>query len=476
MTRYIPRAANVGCSRCLRALRGADWALVRLERKMMKTARPILFAIASIALSQNALADTYKVATLGDGAYAPCINSGPGSFECVSLRDAITDANATGTDDRIMLESGVHQLMQVGYDDTNAAGDLDIGPAGGALTIQGSGPGTVIDASTLFNSPDRVIHVLPGAKVELLDFGVTNGQIWPAIYVPTVGGGILNEGSATIVRVEIYGNYVAGVNKQDGGGGIANAGSMALIRSVVYRNAVHGGSGGGVLTLPGADMVLDTTLLVDNVAEMGWGGGLSALGKTHVWNGSIDHNSAHWGGGGVYADNAGSDLNIDYSSITNNATTGWAIDGGGGLLADLPTTTVQLTNSTISSNTATSFGGGLRALNNAAVKLTHVSHINNVDPAGNGVDCWGQCVFSESIVDDQCASAVTAVGRNLDSGTTCGFSITAAPSLGVLASVGATDGHLPGPASPALGASSACPALDQSFAPRSIPCALGALE
>src|SRR5690348_2385454 len=74
----------------------------------------------------------------------------------LSLREAITAANANPGADTIVVPAGVYRLALPGADDANAAGDLDITDS---TVVQGAGAGnTVIDGQQL----DRVFDVLGG--------------------------------------------------------------------------------------------------------------------------------------------------------------------------------------------------------------------------------------------------------------------------------------------------------------------------
>lgn len=97
-----------------------------------------------------------------------------------SLREAIQTANTdTPVDscpaglgeDLIVLATGVYTLTLEGAsEDLNATGDLDIQAD---LILRGAGvDSTLLDGAQL----DRVLHVLPGAKVAISDLTITNGQ------------------------------------------------------------------------------------------------------------------------------------------------------------------------------------------------------------------------------------------------------------------------------------------------------------
>src|SRR5438270_445945 len=73
----------------------------------------------------------------------------------LSLREAISAANANPGADTIVVPAGVYRLALPGADDTNAGGDLDVT---GTTLVQGAGAGnTVLDGQRI----DRVFDV-PG--------------------------------------------------------------------------------------------------------------------------------------------------------------------------------------------------------------------------------------------------------------------------------------------------------------------------
>src|SRR5439155_7502643 len=72
----------------------------------------------------------------------------------VSLREAISLANATPGADTVRLPAGVFVQTLVGSDNTNAAGDFDVTDS---LTVTGTGPaGTIVKG----NHNDRLFDVL----------------------------------------------------------------------------------------------------------------------------------------------------------------------------------------------------------------------------------------------------------------------------------------------------------------------------
>ena len=157
----------------------------------------------------------------------------------LSLREAITQANAHPGTDTIVLPAGVYRLALTGADDTNAAGDLDVT---GSTVFQGAGAGTtIIDGQQL----DRVFDVRGTAPQ------------FDRCHVPGP------DRPQRPRRRRGRGWHPGGQRRPDGpglrhhrqpylrhGGGISNAvlqgtGNVTLVRSTVNRN-VAGGFGGGL--------------------------------------------------------------------------------------------------------------------------------------------------------------------------------------------------------------------------------------
>jgi len=233
----------------------------------------------------------------------------------LSLREAISQANAHTGPDTILLPAGVFRLTRGGADDTNAAGDLDVQ---GSTLFQGAGAGnTIIDGHAL----DRVFDVLGTAprsiNVTFEGLTVRNGV------ADDGGGGGIRVGNADLVVQDcaVTGNRTTGF-----GGGISNAalpetGNVSLVNSTIARNV--GGAGGSVAVL---------------AAPVNPASVLTVSGST------IRHNRANGGG-----------LSVTTATLSNSTVSGnSAALVGGGIEAD----TVTLTNCTVSGNTANNNVGG----------------------------------------------------------------------------------------------------------------------
>ena len=184
-------------------------------------------------LEERAVPATFTVTTTLD-----VVNPADGKL---SLREAITAANAHVGADTIVLPAGVYRLALTGADNNNAAGDLDVT---GSTLFQGAGAGTtIIDAQHI----DRVFDILgssPGSiNVTLQGLTLRNGLADDA------GGGGIRFGNANLV---VRDSVVTGNRTSGDGGGISNAGhggtgNVTLVNSTISRNVAF--EGGGLVVL-----------------------------------------------------------------------------------------------------------------------------------------------------------------------------------------------------------------------------------
>ena len=347
----------------------------------------------------------------------------PGDGLC-SLREAIAEVNAPGTaSDCGLADVGQANTITLGAQtytltikpsggDDNSTGDLDVAGSVSGLTISGTGPATVIDASGMSHPAtapgDRALSVAAGAGVTLSALTVTGGHA-PAGTSGTAGtpnggngsdgGGIDNQGSLTLDHVTVSDNHAGeggfgyfppqfgGTNTAGGnagaggrGGGIYNTGTVHATASTITGNfsgaggpgggpsgsgtagtGGTGGDGGGIYN-PGTATLNDSSLS-GNFAGAGGQGGSS-------------NSSAHGGagntggqGGGIYSSGT---LTVSGSYVSANAAGAGGKGGGsssgagnggnggsgGGIESIGLGATLTVTASAISTNAAGSGGNG----------------------------------------------------------------------------------------------------------------------
>ncbi|MFH2010388.1 MAG: choice-of-anchor Q domain-containing protein [bacterium] len=275
------------------------------HRRPPSRAVAVLFGLLlSTAVSTGSRAATITVSTENDE-----WNTGAGC----SLREAIEAANtdsafggctAGSGDDVISVPAGTYALTLAGAgEDANATGDLDLSSN---IELQGAGRTlTVLDGGDL----DRVLHILPGATVQLRGLTVRNGN------VAGDGGGILSLSVATLEDVAVHNNVATG-----NGGGIRATLSLTLLRCDIRgneaRDAGAAGGGGGIYAVS-TTLRIERSLLFDNLSAVSVGGGLLAVTSTvTLLNSTISGNSAAWHGGGIYS--SFSSLSISHCTIAWN--------------------------------------------------------------------------------------------------------------------------------------------------------------
>jgi CSLREA domain-containing protein len=296
-------------------------------------------------------------------------NAGTAGEQC-TLRAAVQEANASGTDDTITfaasLNGGVISLSTALPDIT---GNLNVtGPGPGSLTVQ---------RSTAPATPRFRILTVTGSAITLSLSGLTlsNGHTadGSASGNGEHGGAILVSfgNTLTLMNVAISGNSTGdgGTNALGGyGGGIFSNGNVTLQNCTINGNRTGnaagsngvGGAGGGIFSI--GTLIVTSSTINDNLT------GTGPLGSGN--------------GGGIFANVT---IIVANSTISNNKT-GTTQAGGGGIWAG---NTVTLSNSTISGNEANWYGGGL-ALSGSAT-LTNLTITNN--RAGN---LHGAGLFPES--------------------------------------------------------------------------------
>lgn len=252
-----------------------------------------------------------------------------------SLREAITQANATVEADEIVLPAGTYGISRSGRnEDVNRTGDFDIV---GSLTIRGAGVSrTVIDGRRL----DRVFQVHGTetlvAQVVLEDLTIRGGLTRSGF----VGAGILVEGDSDAFSSLSLVHVALKQNKSGGdGGALAIQNAMAVIdQSEISGNTAHR-DGGGVWSPDGGLMLMDSTVS-GNLAHRN-GGGL-ASGDVILVNATLSGNRAFQAGGGLFATRS---LAAEHVTVTANHA-----GRGGGIFSKAPA--AELRNSIVAQNRA----------------------------------------------------------------------------------------------------------------------------
>ncbi|MDX6637428.1 MAG: hypothetical protein QOJ01_939 [Solirubrobacterales bacterium] len=338
-----------------------------------------LLAFAAAFTAAPALAATIKVNTTADEY---------GSGTACSLREAISAAESDAAfggctagsgPDTIQLQGGKTYIRELPgpADNTNATGDYDVA---GEMTIAVKGKGQAkIDAGGM----DRVLQILPGAKLTASHLTLTNGDVAPA-----------QPGSDT------------------SGGGISDAGILKLSKSTIVKNKTLGNNnctcGGGLSVLNGTAK-LDKVKILKNTADNIGGGIAFTGGKLDVNRTTIDKNTSTSGGGGVYlgGDVGANTAAFRNSTISRNTDTDTGPNGGGGgvFVANFTNSTFTFTNSTFAGNSANGYGGAIFVYQAGGINLSYSTVTGNTanadaDATGHGGGlAGGDITAGNSIVD-----------------------------------------------------------------------------
>jgi hypothetical protein len=184
----------------------------------------------------------FTVTATGDAAAAP------GTLRTV-LASAVSQPGA-----RIVFNSA-----------TFPTGTVTLG--GTEITIPSAGS-VFIDASNLSgpvtisgNNLSRIFSIPATATLAMHSLRMINGL---ATVGRQEGGGVLNQGSATIMACTLSGNRAANGGTSNGGGGIFNAGVMMLASSTLSGNQAghntNGGASGGGIRNDGSLTIVSSTL------------------------------------------------------------------------------------------------------------------------------------------------------------------------------------------------------------------------
>ena len=394
-----------------------------------------LSAVLSLVLAQVVYGATYTVTNTND--------TGPDS-----LRQAILSANASALSDVITFSETVTGTIHLGAALPDLQGSLTIdGPTARQLTV-----------ARASNAPlFRLFTIAAPASVVISDLTISNG-------VAAEGGGILNRGVLSLVRVAVVANQ-ANNSFGEGGGGLLNYGTLSLDTCVVRTNRSFN-LGGGIRNVDGT-LLLQDTIISENIGSAAgglgnYGGSVTMAGCTVAANFSFD------GGGGIL-NYFGTNriVNCTISGNTSRSTT-----GGAGILASYGAVFVQF--STITSNFATlnGRGGGIRKEVSAHAFVANSIIAGNT--ATSGLDMFG-------VIDSGDHNLVGNAGGVTIRGETAHNIYDVNPLLLPLGNYGGpTPTHLLRNGSPAIDAANLAfaPAVDQrSFArPSGASPDIGAVE
>jgi len=250
-----------------------------------------------------------------------------------TLRAAILQANSNPDADTISFAPGVNGTISLNSALPALSTDIFLnGPGAASLTVSAANTTT----------PYRVFEVSAGANTTIAGLTIQGGR------VQEDGGGILNNGSLTLVQSTVQ--ECVG----DGGGGVRNNGTMAIYASTIQNNHANFFEGGGGIYNTGT-LAITISTINGNVATAGMGttqgAGIYNSGTLSVTNSTISGNQVVGSGGGLY--NAGAVWVIS-STITDNKAEAFRGTAGlgGGIFNQDDSGVLALNSSIVSANTA----------------------------------------------------------------------------------------------------------------------------
>ena len=378
-----------------------------------------------------------------------------------SLVAAINAANSSnGTVD---LAGGCTYVL-TSANNTPSEGPNGLPVISGNVTINGHGASILRSGSAVFRIFD-VIGTLNLNNVNVLNGFINGGG--------TGGGGIYNQGSG---HVNVFGGTLGGnsgnanVAMGTGGGAILSSGALT-VNDVTFLNNVAQ-EGAGIMTSGGTLSVVNSTFVNGTATNFGGGALVTVAGAANqTISGTTVIGNSGPGGGAIDNDlpqssPAGTRLLVDRSTFIDNS----AGPNGGGAVVNFGLMTI--TESTFWRNTASSGGADIHTFccasftPPAANTTISQSIVANPGSATN-------CTTGNSVTGG--TATMTDGGYNLDSGTSCGFTINAVnnadPLLGRLQwNGGPTQTLVPDASSPAVNriptGQANCPGSDQRGAPR----------
>ena len=295
--------------------------------------------------------------------------------------------------------------------------------------------GGSFDGTVTFNCGGAATITVTSTKTISTDTTIDGGSL-----ITISGGNSVSVFSVnTGVTFTVQNLTIANGNSTSYGGGIANNGTLTVTNSTFSGNSASGLGGGiangginddGSIMSGGTVMVTNSTFTGNSASVSPGGGGAigNLFGTLTVTNSIFSGNSVASGGGGI-SGNVGTVTIID-STFSGNS----AGKSGGGISSDATdgATTLTVTNSTFFGNSGGKNGGGGIAIHGGALTVTTNSTFSgNSASSGGGIynDTEGTLIVTNTIIANStsggnCSGAVTDGGRNIDDGTTCGFTGT----------------------------------------------------
>ena len=210
--------------------------------------------------SQSNLVEQVVIACAEDPIVTSTADDGPGS-----LREAIAQVCSGDTITFDIAGAGPHTITLT-TGELVVAKDVTIkNNSGESITVSGGGV-------------SRVFNINPATLAAIIGLTISGGSA-------TSGGGILNDGTLTVINSTLTGNAAT----TGDGGAISNPGTLTVINSTLSGNSA-GGSGGGIFTSNVLNLLSST--VTNNRADSdnnstGTGGGVHRSAGTATLHNSI---------------------------------------------------------------------------------------------------------------------------------------------------------------------------------------------
>jgi hypothetical protein len=304
-----------------------------------------------------------------------------------TLAEAIISANNDSASGNGCVDGSGADTITLQVDVTLAAALPQISTV---ITIEGDGH--FISG----NNARRVLYVASSGNLTLNETIIKDGKASssPSSYY-SWGGGIYNEGTATLTNCTVSDNTTSDATVSEGGG-IFNSGTAILNDCTVSDNTASSTSsgvsyGGGIFN--NGTVTLNDCTVSDNTASSG-GGILNYFdGTATLTNCTVKDNTSSpvlAQGGGIA--NCYGTVTLINCTISDNVASG-GVSYGGGIFNSYGT--VMLTNCTVSGNTASdatySWGGGI--FNSGTIMLNDCTISGNT--ASASTYSWGGGIFNE---------------------------------------------------------------------------------
>jgi hypothetical protein len=270
------------------------WFANPLKRSSHK--RPAKRAALAVEMLEDRLVpSTFNVTTLADQSIQSGVNLANGAIKAtgaVTLRSAIAAADQTSGGNTIrLMVPGTYSISLPGANSgTDATGAFAILPGGNLTIINASGGAANVNGNHL----DRVFDInpafnpaspTPAFTVTLQGFTITGGLASPGDGAPGSGGGIRDQGNASLTLNNVV---VAGNIATADGGGVAMENTVSVPWTLTsngstFSNNHAGDAGGGIETDGTGKVLLNPGTVVTGNSCVNQGGG--------IWLDAIDRGS-----------------------------------------------------------------------------------------------------------------------------------------------------------------------------------------